>query len=114
MEDNGHAGQGAVLLDIGGDVGALVVMLPDGFVGREIEARPVGFDPDRDGAVHHPHAGVVPRPTADGTLVPSLVLELPAGAYRLHQLPAGEPGPVATVTGGEVTELSWAAEPARR
>ncbi|HEX6755284.1 MAG TPA: hypothetical protein VF109_04995 [Mycobacteriales bacterium] len=109
-EDNTRAGQGPVLLDIGGDVGALVAVLPDWPVGAEIEARPVGFDPDRHGdvgPVHHPHAGVVPRPTADGRVLPSLVLELPAGSYQLHRLPDGPPGPIATVVGGRVTEVTW-------
>ncbi len=40
-EDNRHAGQGAVLLDIGGSIGALVVTLPAELVGVEIEIRPV-------------------------------------------------------------------------
>ena len=41
VEDNSHAGQGPVVLDIGGDVGALVVAMPAGLTGSEIEARPV-------------------------------------------------------------------------
>jgi hypothetical protein len=41
VEDNSHAGQGAVVLDIGGDVGALVVVMPASLAGEEIEARPV-------------------------------------------------------------------------
>ena len=106
-EDNSCPGQGPVLLDIGGDIGALVAVLPDGLVGAEIEARPVGFDPDRHGHAHHPHAGVVPRPTADGRVLPSLVLELPAGSYQLHRLPDGPPGPIAAVVGGRVTEVTW-------
>ena len=35
--ENPHAGQGAVLLDIGGDVGALVVTMPRSTVGEEVE-----------------------------------------------------------------------------
>ena len=35
--ENPHAGQGSVLLDIGGDVGALVVTMPPAMVGVEIE-----------------------------------------------------------------------------
>ena len=41
-EDNSYAGQGAVLLDIGGDVGALVVVMPESMEGIEVEIRPVG------------------------------------------------------------------------
>ena len=40
--ENPHAGQGSVLLDIGGDVGALVVSMPPAMVGAEIEIAPVG------------------------------------------------------------------------
>jgi hypothetical protein len=41
-EDNSHAGQGAVLLNIGGDIGALVVTMPAAMAGIEVEIRPVG------------------------------------------------------------------------
>ena len=41
MEDNSHAGQGPVVLDIGGDIGALIVTMPAALAGAEVEARPV-------------------------------------------------------------------------
>ena len=108
-EDNGHAGRGsAVMLDIGADVGALVVLLPADLLGVEIEARPVGAGRAHH---HHPHAAVVARPTPGGGVLPSLVLQLPAGRHRLHVLPAGPAGPEVTVTGGEVTELTWPIPP---
>jgi hypothetical protein len=40
--ENAWAGQGAVLLDIGGDIGALVVAMPSSTVGLEVEIRPLG------------------------------------------------------------------------
>ena len=40
---NAFAGQGAVLLDIGGDIGALIVDMPEALAGVEIEIRPVGL-----------------------------------------------------------------------
>ena len=43
--ENPHAGQGSVLLDIGGDVGALVVTMPAEMEGVEVEIRPVGANP---------------------------------------------------------------------
>jgi hypothetical protein len=49
--ENPFAGQGSVLLDIGGDVGALVVTMPEGMVGTEVEIRPVGAD----GSPSHGH-----------------------------------------------------------
>ncbi|WP_457253595.1 hypothetical protein [Pedococcus sp. P5_B7] len=40
--ENPYAGQGPVLLDIGGDVGALVVVMPPETDGLEVELRPAG------------------------------------------------------------------------
>jgi hypothetical protein len=115
--ENPFAGQGAVLLDIGGDVGALVVTMPPELEGVEVEVRPahaeaqpVADDHGHDhgeGHHHHPHVAVVNRPAGDGT-VPSLVYpDLVAGDYVL--VPKGG-GPVhlhATITGGAVTTLDW-------
>jgi len=64
--ENPFAGQGAVLLDIGGEIGALVVTMPDGLEGLEVEIQPAGTGPkplvhDQDGAAgshdheHHDH-----------------------------------------------------------
>jgi hypothetical protein len=39
--ENPGAGQGPVLLDIGGDIGALVVTMPPELVGVEVEIRPI-------------------------------------------------------------------------
>ena len=41
--ENPFAGQGAVLLDIGGDVGALVVTTPAEMVGVEVESLSVAI-----------------------------------------------------------------------
>ena len=38
--ENPHAGQGSVLLDIGDDIGALVVTMPRDLVGEEVEILP--------------------------------------------------------------------------
>jgi len=59
VEDNSHAGQGSVMIDIGGEIGALVVDAPPAMVGVEIEIRPTGDTPYADGArpgdTHHVH-----------------------------------------------------------
>jgi hypothetical protein len=104
MEDNAHAGQGPVLLDIGGDVGAAVVVLPAALAGVEIEARRAGADADQ----HFPHVGVVARPLPDGSVAHSAVFgELPAGSYELYERPAGPVRLRLAVTGGAVTEAIW-------
>jgi hypothetical protein len=102
-ERNAHAGRGAsVLLDIGGNVGAAVVAVPDTLLGAEVEARPVG-------AGHPPvHAGVVARPLPGGRPLASVVLgELPAGTYELYVRPDGPVRLRLTVTGGTVAEGAW-------
>jgi hypothetical protein len=53
--ENPFAGQGSVLLDIGGDIGALVVTMPEGMVGTEVEIRPVGAEGSRAHGHHHDH-----------------------------------------------------------
>jgi hypothetical protein len=125
MGENPYAGQGAVLLDIGGDVGALVVAMPASMIGVEIEISPVGgfrhghhhgHHNGHDRGHHHghddrPHVAVVNRPVTDGTL-PSLVFpELVEGSYELHG--KGEDSVLLTagITGGQVTFLDWPGEP---
>lgn len=115
--ENPFAGQGAVMLDIGGDVGALVVEMPAELVGVEVEIRPVGSPavPHEHGELghghhhegHHPHVAVVARP-ADDALVPSLVFpELTEGEYELYVKPDGEVQLTAQVRGGEVVNAAW-------
>jgi hypothetical protein len=134
-QENPHAGQGSVLLDIGGDIGALVVTMPLAMLGEEIEIAPVGGHPygqerhghghdDGHGADHrhgrahgHDHAhvhdrahvAVVARPVSGGT-VPSLVFpDLVEGSYELFDKGADQALLTAAVTGGRVTFLDWPA-----
>ena len=116
--ENPFAGQGAVLLDIGDDVGALVVTMPAAMVDTEVEIRPVGAlhhhspgGPPHDHAHeggHLAHVAVVARPVVDGT-VPSLVFgELTAGRYDLFC--KGRPDDVeltVNVEGGAVATAVW-------
>lgn len=43
-EENPHAGTGSVVLDIGGEIGALIVVMPAEMDGMEIEIIPTGTD----------------------------------------------------------------------
>jgi hypothetical protein len=120
MTENPYAGQGAVLLDIGGDVGALVVAMPPSMVGVEIEIASVGdhahaghghahehAHDQHHGHTHRPHVAVVDRPVTDGTL-PSLVFpQLVEGSYELYS--KGEDAVLLTadIAGGQVTFLEW-------
>jgi hypothetical protein len=116
-----------VLLDIGGEVGALVVTMPARLDGVEVEIRPLpaeqppepegeaGRRRARDGQVghrqaghgHHPHVAVVPRPLGDGT-VPSLVFpELAEGSYALVPKGTDDVRLRVHVSGGAVTTATW-------
>ncbi len=106
MSENPYAGQGSVLLDIGGDVGALVVYMPASTTGLEVEIAPVGGP---EAHHHRPHVAVVDR-TVAGITVPSLVFpELPAGHYELFAKGSKQARLHAVVSGGEVTFADWPA-----
>ena len=136
-EENPHAGQGAaVVLDIGGDVGALIVVMPAGMDDVEVEIRPAGSGPyfaapgsepghdqqhvdhDHDDAEGHghghghgeghlPHVAVVERPMGR-FMVPTLVYgEVLEGSYELAIKGSDEIVMAAEVLGGEVTETRW-------
>jgi hypothetical protein len=107
-EDNSHAGQGMVVLDIGGDVGAVVVTMPSDMVGEEIEVM-TGLEPaTKDGHSHRPHVAVVDRPVPGGGTVPSLVFpELVEGSYALVPKGTDDVHLRVDVRGGEVTTADW-------
>ena len=112
MNENPHAGQGSVLLDIGGDVGALVLSMPPAMVGVEIEIAPEGGSHEHDhghghGHGHRPHVAVVDRPVTDGHL-PSLVFpDLVEGSYELFDKGQDTVLLTAEIIGGQVTFLEW-------
>ncbi|GAW51613.1 MULTISPECIES: hypothetical protein [unclassified Nocardioides] len=123
--ENPHAGQGSVLLDIGGDIGALVVTTPASMVGVEVEIGPEGtvfghHHHDHDGSHDHDHGhdhghlahvAVVRRPVQGGE-VPALVFgELSAGRYALAEKGAADVRLLVEVRGGEVTSAEWPPEP---
>ncbi|WP_020388738.1 hypothetical protein [Kribbella catacumbae] len=101
-EENPYAGQGAVLLDIGGQVGALLIAMPEELLGTEIEARPMV-----PSAGHLPHVEVLRRPTPAGPVCSAVFSELAEGDYELYRRPSGEVELRVTVTGGEVTDATW-------
>ncbi len=130
LAENPFAGQGPVLLDIGGDVGAIVLRLPASMHGAEIEILSVEGagepghphtdphdhqedehpDDDRshahDGGPHHRHVAVVERPTAAGPQFIAVFPDVHEGSYLLRE----HDGSVSLrleVTGGTVTEADW-------
>jgi hypothetical protein len=100
---HGHshdAGQGPVVLDVGGDVGALVLHVPARLDGAEIEITPVG----RSGRWQH--SAVHPRSVAGRGLYAAVYPALAQGVYQLWD-PDGEVALTVEVRGGEVAEASW-------
>jgi hypothetical protein len=119
--ENAWAGQGAVLLDIGDDVGALVVSMPASMVGSEVEIRPLRRAAGAPAHHHHgdqhehgeqhehlAHVAVVARPVAGGEVPSGVFPELPDGGYELFA--KGQPDAVVLrvdVVGGQVTVTDW-------
>jgi hypothetical protein len=119
LAENPHAGQGAVLLDIGGDIGAVVLHLSRDWEGAEVEYRRQGEEPGHDHPHgsghshgdhrghqhgHRPHVAVVGRPSGGGVAYTAVFPELPSGRYVMT-LPDHTELAV-DVEGGAVTELS--------
>ncbi len=100
--ENPHAGRGlAVPLNIGDDVGALIVDMPPNLDGAEIEIRPIA-------GAETAHGGVVARPAANGRAMYSAVFfEIRAGTYELYLRPGGPVRLRVGVTGGRVSYAEW-------
>ncbi|MDQ1716981.1 MAG: hypothetical protein QOE89_934 [Pseudonocardiales bacterium] len=104
-ENNSHAGQGSVLLDIGDDIGALVLMMPTALEGCEIEVRPVGsHGPDEP---HPVHVGVVGRPVDNRMQYSAVFGQLQEGSYEVYLRPDGPVRLSVSVAGGQVSEANW-------
>ena len=136
LAENPHAGQGAVVLDIGDGVGAIIAHLTAADEGAEIEIEALEVEatlpdhthepsPDTSGAPaqdhdhdhhdhphthpHRPHVAVVGRPTPSGGVLYSAVFpSVPVGTYRLHEPDSGLTRDV-VVTEATVTEVDWSA-----
>jgi hypothetical protein len=97
----GRGDTAPVVVDIGGDVGALVVYADEAFVSREVDITPVGGE--RSHLVHTMlRRRRLPNSTGQEAAV-GVYPELVAGRYWLW----GDCGPVAEVEvrGGEVAEI---------
>ena len=101
--DHSHhheAGQGSTVLDIGDDVGALVLYTSLELVGAEIEISPDG-DPDR-----RRHVAVHPRQYPGGTAYAAVYYGLEAGSYQLWAAD-GSVALTVTIEGNTITEAVW-------
>ncbi|MFC7488591.1 hypothetical protein ACOCJ7_08145 [Knoellia sp. CPCC 206453] len=124
--ENPWAGQGSVLLDIGGTVGALIVTMPPETEGLEVEIRSVERDHAHDhhtdhhhdgqegrshshegGHQHHPHVAVVARPGPSQPVHTLVYPSLEEGRYDLVPIPGDRVVLTAAARGGEVTWVDW-------
>jgi len=85
-------------MDIGGDIGGLIVRLDDSLEGTEL---PIEFadDPKRD-----IHTGVWRRSLGGQSVVVAVYPELREGSYRIHP-GMNHAGAQLEITGGEVAHL---------
>ena len=89
---------GPVVMDIGGDIGGLIVRLDDSLEGTDL---PIEFaeDPKRD-----IHTGVWRRILGDETVVVAVYAELREGSYRIRP-GTDHAGAQLEITGGQVAHL---------
>ena len=97
------AGVGSVL-DIGGDVGALVLYTDERYLDREVEISPLG---DESRPVH---TAIHERRVGEQVLFAGVYPELPAGMYRIW---TDDPllQDRVRIVGGEVAEVDWRRAP---
>jgi hypothetical protein len=95
----GPSGSGTVIMELGADIGALILYTPADLDGAEIE---ISLEPD----TRRTHSRVRPRHTPAGTRYAAVYPGLPAGCYTIwrdERRPAG----TVTVTGGQVSSCRW-------
>jgi hypothetical protein len=99
-EHNETVGQGPAMLDIGGDIGALVLYTPAELLGAEMHIAAL------DDPAHHAHSQVHRRTINGRTVYAAVYPQLPRGRYGLTSHEPGGPSQI-TITGGHVTEHHW-------
>ena len=99
----GPSGPGTVVLELGADVGALVLFTPAELDGREIE-----ISRDDAPAGRRTHSQVRPRHMPTETKYAAVYPDLPAGPYTIWADESRGAGRV-VIAGGRVTNWSWPA-----
>jgi hypothetical protein len=97
------------VLDIGGNIGALILYTDAEYDQREIEISPVDGPVEHDhaeGHEHRTHTAIHERRAGAKTTYAGIYPELKAGTYRIWTDDPTLPDRV-TIVGGEVAELDW-------
>lgn len=101
---SGTSHEGTVVLDIGGDIGALIVFAPYFLLGSEIEIRP------RSHVWNGQHTAVRERRMGNDIRCAGVFGALTEGSYELR-IRSSEDATVQSVDvlGGRVTQIEWPA-----
>jgi len=91
----------SVVLDIGQDVGALLIYTKAELRGREIEVSPLAI------AAKRVHVEVLERRANGKPVFAAVFPQLRAGSYEIWEKNAPDPSGTATIVGGEVTTVDW-------
>jgi hypothetical protein len=97
----GPTGPGSVVMELGADIGALVLYTPPGLDGEEIE-----ISRDDEPGAHRTHSQVRPRPLPGETVYAAVYPGLPAGRYTIWR-DERTPAATVTITGGQVSSCRW-------
>jgi hypothetical protein len=99
----GATGAGSVILELGGDIGVLVLHAPARLHGTEIEiSSESGSGPHE----RRTHSLVRERVTASGTSYAAVYPAVPAGRYTIWA-DDGVPAGTVVISGGEVASFRW-------
>jgi hypothetical protein len=99
VDDRSSDSPESLVLDIGDDIGALILYADESCLGREIDLTPVGHPQS-----HQTHTMIRRRRSVDSEFIAGVYPELREGTYTVWSL---DEGPLAEVTigGGRITEL---------
>lgn len=99
-EHAGATGSGAVVLELGPGIGALILITSPERDGAEVDITMVGSDS------YQTHSIVRRRYVAGGTQYAAVYPSLPSGSYTVWRAP-GDPLTTAIITSGTVTITDW-------
>jgi hypothetical protein len=103
VEESTGPSRGPVVLDIGGDVGAVVILTDADLDRTEVEVRRVGAEWDGT------HVAVRSRPTAGDPVYAAVFSQLPESEHEFRLRPPRPRGSVhrIKVIGGGLVEFRW-------
>jgi hypothetical protein len=103
----GATGAGTVILELGGDVGVLVLVVPAALLGHEIEISPADGTSSGPSASHRTHSMVRERITGSGRSYAAVYPGIPVGRYIVWRDSDTTAGMI-TIEGGEVARFTLA------